>query len=142
MINSTTKMISTQTAVAPSNSITSCFRSPPSASTFVVTSPALAVCSTSAARAGGDANSAVASSSVAINFLCIGRSSKSVAAVQRERRRAGLPPARHRESSSHLGDEQVANRQREEGEPFDQRRSDDHVHADLAARFGLTGDAF
>ena len=38
--------------------------------------------------------------------------------------------------------QQQGNDQREEGEPFDQRRGDDHVRADTTAGFGLTRDAF
>src|SRR3954462_8829537 len=41
-----------------------------------------------------------------------------------------------------LTGELEADDQREEGETFDQRRSDDHVRADAAAGFRLTRDAF
>src|SRR5207249_1709517 len=66
---------------------------------------------------------------------------RSIAAIL-PKRRPGYSPAAAPNASRDLRDQQVANGQREEGEPFDQRGGDDHVDADATAGLRLAGDAF
>src|SRR5258705_27141 len=117
--------------------------SPPPCASWTAPAPAGPVVSaTDACGATANARSGSSADKAAINKIrgsiasyLVNENFKGVARAVHPREADCLQPG-------DLKAQQQADDQREEGESFDQRCGDDHVRADAAARFGLTGDAF